>query len=134
MENPRLKLLFSKEEVQQKIIELSRKISSDYKGKHPVTIGVLKGSFVFSGSHFSRVSVRDCAQQAAIRKRSHIPCGHPEMVVLDSRCSQCADGYSGARQECKPAIGHGSRTAAEKCPQPSSVFRTVVQSEFRISA
>lgn len=47
MENHTLKPLFLKKEIQQRTVEVSNKISSDYKGRHPVLIGVLKGSFIF---------------------------------------------------------------------------------------
>lgn len=42
-----LKVLISEEEIKQKVQELGKKISSDYKGKNVLVLGVLKGSFVF---------------------------------------------------------------------------------------
>ena len=40
-------VLITKEEIQDKVKELGRQISQDYKGKNLVLIGVLKGAFVF---------------------------------------------------------------------------------------
>jgi len=41
------RVLFSPEELQEKVSELGRDITRDYAGKDPVCVGVLKGSFVF---------------------------------------------------------------------------------------
>ncbi len=43
----KLKPLFSRDHIQTKISEIAKKISEDYKGKKPVIIGILKGSFIF---------------------------------------------------------------------------------------
>jgi len=42
-----LKLLFSREQIEQRTRELAARISADYHGRHLVIIGVLKGCFVF---------------------------------------------------------------------------------------
>ncbi len=47
MEYRHLKPLFSKEDIEQRITELSRQISADFKDTHLIIIGVLKGSFIF---------------------------------------------------------------------------------------
>ena len=44
---PKPHVLFSREEVEAKVKELAVKIKEDYRGKHPILIGILKGSFVF---------------------------------------------------------------------------------------
>jgi len=41
------RIFFSEEELQKRVKELGEAITKDYEGKHPVVIGVLKGSFVF---------------------------------------------------------------------------------------
>ena len=41
------KVIISKEDIAQRVDELALQIRSDYKGKNPLLIGVLKGSFVF---------------------------------------------------------------------------------------
>lgn len=42
-----LKILISEEEIAEKVAEIGDKISSDYAGKTPIVVSVLKGSFVF---------------------------------------------------------------------------------------
>lgn len=44
---PRLKQLFTAEEIQLTISRLANEIRRDYEGKTPLFIGVLKGSFIF---------------------------------------------------------------------------------------
>ncbi len=39
--------LISKEEIAQKVEEIGKKISADYKNKNPLLVGVLKGAWVF---------------------------------------------------------------------------------------
>lgn len=45
--NSNLEILLSYEQITARIIELGAKISSDYAGREPIFIGVLKGAFVF---------------------------------------------------------------------------------------
>ena len=45
--NEKFVKLFSEEVIQKRIKELGEQISSDYKGKVPVLIGILNGSFLF---------------------------------------------------------------------------------------
>ena len=40
-------ILFSEEKIKERVGELGARISADYKGKSPILVGVLKGSFVF---------------------------------------------------------------------------------------
>ena len=42
-----MKILIDQESIKQKIKELGKKITEDYKGKKPVFVGVLKGAFIF---------------------------------------------------------------------------------------
>lgn len=42
------KVLFSEEQLKEKIAELGKKISEDYRDKNPLIVGVLKGAFVFT--------------------------------------------------------------------------------------
>jgi len=44
---PKLKLLFNREEIGATVSRLADEISQDYRSQHPLLIGVLKGSFVF---------------------------------------------------------------------------------------
>ena len=43
----KLSLLISQEEIRDKVTKLATEISRDYRGKQPLLIGVLKGSFIF---------------------------------------------------------------------------------------
>ena len=44
---PRLRILFSRQEIADRINRLAAELNRDYHGKHPLLLGVLKGSFVF---------------------------------------------------------------------------------------
>ena len=44
---PKLSLLFTKDEIATTVSRLAAEISRDYQTKHPILIAVLKGSFVF---------------------------------------------------------------------------------------
>jgi len=41
------RLLFSREEIDNAVIALSKKINSDYRGRNVLLVGILKGCFVF---------------------------------------------------------------------------------------
>ena len=45
---PRLHLLFRRDEIEATVKRLAAEISGDYYGKYPLLIGVLKGSFMIS--------------------------------------------------------------------------------------
>ncbi|MEK5440196.1 MULTISPECIES: hypoxanthine phosphoribosyltransferase [unclassified Fredinandcohnia] len=49
------KVLFSEEELQQKIKELGNTLTEDYKDKFPLAIGILKGAMPFMGDLLKRV-------------------------------------------------------------------------------
>ena len=42
-----LKVVLSKEQIQERVAELGKQISADYKGKNPILICMLKGAVVF---------------------------------------------------------------------------------------
>jgi len=42
-----LRILITREEIEQTVVSLARQINRDYQGKQPLLVGVLKGSFVF---------------------------------------------------------------------------------------
>jgi hypoxanthine phosphoribosyltransferase len=46
---PELKILVSEEQLQETIQRLAAQIRTDYAGKDPLLVGLLKGSFVFMG-------------------------------------------------------------------------------------
>jgi len=47
--------LINEEEIKKKVKDLAGKISKDYRGKNPIFIGVLNGSFVFMSDLFREV-------------------------------------------------------------------------------
>ncbi|HON59957.1 MAG TPA: hypoxanthine phosphoribosyltransferase [Smithella sp.] len=51
------KILFSREEIQQRVRELARRISSDYEGREVIIIGVLKGAFIFMADLIREISI-----------------------------------------------------------------------------
>jgi len=44
---PKPRILFSREEIDTAVKRLAAEIRKDYLGKHPILIGILKGSFMF---------------------------------------------------------------------------------------
>jgi len=44
---PKPHILFSREEIEATVKRLAAEIKKDYQGKHPLLIGILKGSFMF---------------------------------------------------------------------------------------
>jgi hypoxanthine phosphoribosyltransferase len=51
------KILFSREEIRQRVRELARQISSDYEGRELIIIGVLKGAFIFMADLIREISI-----------------------------------------------------------------------------
>lgn len=47
MEQDILKILYSEEEIRQRVAEMGAELQEKFEGKDPVFIGVLKGSFIF---------------------------------------------------------------------------------------
>lgn len=52
-------VLISNEEIQEKVAELGRQITEDFKGKNPIFVGVLKGCFIFMADLMRYVEL-DC--------------------------------------------------------------------------
>ena len=57
--NEKFGLYLSEEKIQARIKQLAKKISKDYKGKVPIFIGILNGSFVFLSDLIRHITV-DC--------------------------------------------------------------------------
>lgn len=49
--------LISEETIRQRVRNLAREISADYKGKIPIIIGVLNGSFIFFADLFRELTI-----------------------------------------------------------------------------
>ena len=43
----KLKVLLTEEEIRREVKRLAQEIDRDYRGKHPLLLGILKGSFIF---------------------------------------------------------------------------------------
>lgn len=61
------RILFSKEELDEKVKDMGRQITEDYKGKNPLLIGILKGSVVFM-SDIMRAIDLDCSIDFMVAK------------------------------------------------------------------
>lgn len=50
-------ILFTEEQLREKVKELGIKISEDYKGKDLIVVGVLKGSVIFAADLFRNITI-----------------------------------------------------------------------------
>ena len=50
-------VLISEDDIQARVLELAKQISSDYEGEEVVMVGVLKGSFIFLADLSRRLSI-----------------------------------------------------------------------------
>ena len=57
MEQDIQKVLISEEQLQTRIKELAKEVSSDYAGKDPIFVGVLKGVVMFFGDFVKQVTI-----------------------------------------------------------------------------
>ena len=53
------RILYSKEQLAERIAELGREISADYRGKQPLFVGILRGCIMFYADLLREISV-DC--------------------------------------------------------------------------
>ena len=53
-----MKLLLSESEIKTRVKELAEKISSDYKDKTPIFVGILNGSYVFMADLLRELSIQ----------------------------------------------------------------------------
>jgi len=56
--NPNLEVLFSAEQIRNRIAELGKEITTDYEGKELVLVGVLKGSCPFLADLMRQIDLR----------------------------------------------------------------------------
>ena len=52
---PKLHILLNRQEIEEAVNELAAKVSNDYQTRHPLLIGVLKGSFIFMADLIRRL-------------------------------------------------------------------------------
>ena len=55
----KLKIKISAELIKEKVAQIGKRLSRDYKGKNPVFVGILNGSFMFMADLMKEVSI-DC--------------------------------------------------------------------------
>ena len=72
-------VLFSAEQIQQRVDELGREITLDYRDRSPVLIGVLKGVVPFLADLMRRISV-DVEMELLAVHRPH-GYGHPDLKI-----------------------------------------------------
>lgn len=53
----KLRVLITKEEIEKKVTELADELRRDYQDKHPLLIGILKGSFVFLSDLIRKLNI-----------------------------------------------------------------------------
>ena len=51
-------VLISAEEIEEKVSAIGKQISSDFEGKNPIFVGVLKGCFIFMADLMRNVNIR----------------------------------------------------------------------------
>ncbi|MCY6370480.1 hypoxanthine phosphoribosyltransferase [Clostridium ganghwense] len=57
MENKKRNILISEEQIQKRITELGKKISSDYEGKNLYVLSLLRGSFIYTADLVRSITV-----------------------------------------------------------------------------
>lgn len=57
MDKTSKEILFSKEKIQKRVIEIAAQISKDYAGKELILIGILKGAFIFMADLIREISI-----------------------------------------------------------------------------
>ncbi|NLK94596.1 MAG: hypoxanthine phosphoribosyltransferase [Clostridiales bacterium] len=57
MQNEIEKILYTEEQIQEKVKEIANLINKDYKDKNPLLIGVLKGAFLFTADLVKRINI-----------------------------------------------------------------------------
>jgi len=60
------RIIFTEEQIQQRIVSLAKEISTAYKGKKLVVVGVLKGAFMFLSDLCKRLSVEHSVEFLAV--------------------------------------------------------------------
>jgi hypoxanthine phosphoribosyltransferase len=69
---PKIKEIYSAEQIQKRIVELGKTISADYKElEKPVVIGVMKGALVFFADLVRQIKTNDPLQMEFVRLSSY---------------------------------------------------------------
>ena len=70
------RILFSQDQLKERIAQLGREISADYKGKEPLFVGILRGCIMFYADLMREISI-DC---------------HMDFMCLSSYCGTSSTG------------------------------------------
>jgi len=53
----KVEVLYSREELRQKVVEMGKQISNDYKGQELLVVGILKGAFIFMADLVREINI-----------------------------------------------------------------------------
>jgi hypoxanthine phosphoribosyltransferase len=96
----RQEVLIGREEIRERVAGLAKEISADYKGKKPLFVGILKGSFIFLADlireidpgigpqvDFMEISSygagKESSGQPKINKDLSIPIGGRDVIIVE---------------------------------------------------
>ena len=95
---PQLKILISRNEIAEAVDRLACEIKSDYQGKQPLLLGILKGSFVFMADLIRRLdlpleldfvrlasygSARESVGKVRVIQRPRMPINDRHVLVIE---------------------------------------------------
>ncbi|MFC1911318.1 hypoxanthine phosphoribosyltransferase [Chloroflexota bacterium] len=95
---PQLKILISREEIAEAVNRLACEIERDYRGKQPLLIGVLKGSFVFMADLIRQLDLpleldfvrlasygagRESSGKVRVVRRPQMPINNRDVLVVE---------------------------------------------------
>lgn len=58
MENKTEKILFSQDDIKKRVSELGKELSEEYRGKDPLVISLLRGSFIFAADLVREMDIK----------------------------------------------------------------------------
>jgi hypoxanthine-guanine phosphoribosyltransferase len=58
-------VLFTEEAIDKRVRELAATLTEEYKGKKPVFVGILKGSFVFMADLVRKIGRASCRERVS---------------------------------------------------------------------
>jgi len=78
-----LKVLISREEIKNTVAKLANEIEEDYRGKHPLLICVLKGSFVFMADLIRQLDLPSSGKVKVVQRPKTPVKGRDVLVIED---------------------------------------------------
>ncbi len=77
------RIVFDEAEIQTRVGELARRIDRDYRGRHPLVVGVLKGAALFTADLVRRLRVSVDLDYLALSSYSPQPEGEQVEILKD---------------------------------------------------